>query len=113
MSNNGTPSAIIEKTLELCQTIVDQPEFKDLRRRVDAFMADEDAKLADPVFGGTDYYTASIGQFQDQLYPNSAALPLLPRKFRILTPSAMPSLRIPSPKASSMPNRKFTTCANR
>ncbi len=34
----------MQKTKELCQTIVDQPEFKDLRRRVDAFLADESTK---------------------------------------------------------------------
>jgi cell fate (sporulation/competence/biofilm development) regulator YlbF (YheA/YmcA/DUF963 family) len=35
---------IIQKTRELCQTIVDQPEFKEIRQRIDAFMADESAK---------------------------------------------------------------------
>lgn len=32
---------IIRKTLELCQTILDQPEFRTVRLQVDAFMADE------------------------------------------------------------------------
>jgi cell fate (sporulation/competence/biofilm development) regulator YlbF (YheA/YmcA/DUF963 family) len=35
---------VIQKTRELCQTIVDQPEFQDIRRRIDTFMADEEAK---------------------------------------------------------------------
>ena len=39
---NGT--AILDKTLELCQTIVDQPEFQEMRQRIDAFMADEKAR---------------------------------------------------------------------
>ncbi len=39
-----TEDAIIEKTKELCQTIVDQPEFRSLRRQVDAFMANEESK---------------------------------------------------------------------
>ena len=37
-------STIVVKTKELCQTILDQPEFAEIRRHVDAFMADEDAK---------------------------------------------------------------------
>jgi cell fate (sporulation/competence/biofilm development) regulator YlbF (YheA/YmcA/DUF963 family) len=35
---------ILQKTLELCQTIVDQPEFVDMRQRIDAFLADEQAQ---------------------------------------------------------------------
>jgi cell fate (sporulation/competence/biofilm development) regulator YlbF (YheA/YmcA/DUF963 family) len=37
-------SAILEKTRELCQTIVDQPEFQQMRQSIDAFMADEKAR---------------------------------------------------------------------
>ena len=33
-------SAVVQKTRELCQTILDQPDFQELRRRIDAFMAD-------------------------------------------------------------------------
>jgi cell fate (sporulation/competence/biofilm development) regulator YlbF (YheA/YmcA/DUF963 family) len=33
-------TAVIQKTRELCQTILDQPEFQSLRKRIDAFMAD-------------------------------------------------------------------------
>lgn len=36
--------AILLKTLELCQTIVDQPEFLAMRQRIDAFLADEQAQ---------------------------------------------------------------------
>ena len=36
---------IIQKTRELCQTIVSQPEFKQIRQRIDAFMANDAAKL--------------------------------------------------------------------
>jgi len=39
-----TDDAILQKTRELCQTIVEQPEFQSLRRQVDAFMASEEAK---------------------------------------------------------------------
>lgn len=38
-------SAILLKTRELCQTITAQPEFQTIRERVDAFMANDDAKL--------------------------------------------------------------------
>jgi cell fate (sporulation/competence/biofilm development) regulator YlbF (YheA/YmcA/DUF963 family) len=36
--------AIALKTRELCQTIVDEPLFRDIRERLDAFMADSDAQ---------------------------------------------------------------------
>lgn len=36
---------ILEKTRELCQTIVDQPEFQQIRARIDAFLADAQARL--------------------------------------------------------------------
>ena len=35
---------IILKTKDLCQTLVDQPEFQRIRQSIDAFMADEQAK---------------------------------------------------------------------
>ncbi len=38
------PTKIEEKTRELCQTIVDQPEMASIRRRIDAFMADAAAR---------------------------------------------------------------------
>lgn len=37
-------STIIVKTKELCQTILDQKEFSEMRKQVDAFMADQEAK---------------------------------------------------------------------
>lgn len=36
--------AVITKTRELCQTILDQPDFAELRQNIDAFMNDEAAK---------------------------------------------------------------------
>ena len=36
--------AIALKTRELCQTIVNEPAFRDLRQRLDAFMADAEAQ---------------------------------------------------------------------
>ncbi len=38
------PTKIEEKTRELCQTIVEQPEMASIRRRIDAFMADAGAR---------------------------------------------------------------------
>jgi cell fate (sporulation/competence/biofilm development) regulator YlbF (YheA/YmcA/DUF963 family) len=37
-------NTIVQKTKELCQAILDQPNMRDVRRRVDAFMADEKAR---------------------------------------------------------------------
>jgi len=45
MDTNVENSRIVEKTKELCQTILDQPEFQTMRQRVDAFLADDSAKL--------------------------------------------------------------------
>ena len=39
-----TEDAVLQKTRELCQTIVDQPEFQALRSQVDAFLASEESK---------------------------------------------------------------------
>jgi cell fate (sporulation/competence/biofilm development) regulator YlbF (YheA/YmcA/DUF963 family) len=35
---------ILQKTRELCETIVSQPDFADIKRRIDSFMADESTK---------------------------------------------------------------------
>ena len=35
---------IIQKTRELCQSLLEQPEFTSIRQRMDSFMGDEDAK---------------------------------------------------------------------
>ena len=45
MSTQVADTEIAQKTRELCQAIVDQPEFESIRKRIDAFMADETAKL--------------------------------------------------------------------
>ena len=41
-----TENIVIEKTRELCQTILDQPEYQAVRRQVDAFLSDETAQAA-------------------------------------------------------------------
>jgi cell fate (sporulation/competence/biofilm development) regulator YlbF (YheA/YmcA/DUF963 family) len=37
-------SVVIQKTRELCQAIVDQPEYTGIRQQIDVFLADEAAK---------------------------------------------------------------------
>lgn len=37
-------SPVIQKTLELCQTLLDQPTFHEMRGHIDAFSADDDAR---------------------------------------------------------------------
>ncbi len=37
-------SIVLQKTRELCQAILDQPDFPTIRRQVDAFLADESVK---------------------------------------------------------------------
>lgn len=39
-----TDSAIVQKTKELCQTLLTQPEFNSIRSRVDTFLSNEEAK---------------------------------------------------------------------
>jgi cell fate (sporulation/competence/biofilm development) regulator YlbF (YheA/YmcA/DUF963 family) len=38
-------SAILKKTRELCQTIVEQPEFATIREQVNSFLSDSEAQL--------------------------------------------------------------------
>src|SRR5207247_3818916 len=38
-------STVLQKTRELCQAILDQPDFPMIRRQVDAFLADESIKV--------------------------------------------------------------------
>jgi cell fate (sporulation/competence/biofilm development) regulator YlbF (YheA/YmcA/DUF963 family) len=42
-ANNG---AVLKKTLELCETIAGQPDFRMMRQHLDAFMADDSLKAA-------------------------------------------------------------------
>jgi len=41
---NNQETVILQKTKELCQTIVEQPEFQAIRQQIDSFMASEEAK---------------------------------------------------------------------
>jgi cell fate (sporulation/competence/biofilm development) regulator YlbF (YheA/YmcA/DUF963 family) len=44
MQTTTQDSAIIRKTQELCQTILDQPDMRSAQERIQAFMADEKAR---------------------------------------------------------------------
>ena len=44
METTTTENAVIGKTRELCQIILDQPEYQAVRRQVDAFLNDEKAQ---------------------------------------------------------------------
>jgi cell fate (sporulation/competence/biofilm development) regulator YlbF (YheA/YmcA/DUF963 family) len=38
------PDAVISKTLELCETILNQPEYQEVRKSIDDFVADEETR---------------------------------------------------------------------
>ena len=44
MALTAEDSIIVQKTRELCQTILDHPDFQSVRKNIDAFLADEKAK---------------------------------------------------------------------
>jgi cell fate (sporulation/competence/biofilm development) regulator YlbF (YheA/YmcA/DUF963 family) len=44
MMNLTVEGTVLEKTQELCQALVDHPEFAALREKLEAFMADEPAQ---------------------------------------------------------------------
>src|ERR1700722_12006679 len=43
-TNVQTEEVVLQKTRELCEAIVQQPEFQSIRRQVDSFMADAKAQ---------------------------------------------------------------------
>ena len=43
-TNVQTEDAIVQKTRELCETIVQQPQFQSIRQRVETFLADPEAQ---------------------------------------------------------------------
>lgn len=46
MALTAEDSVIVQKTRELCQTILDHPDFQSVRKNIDAFMIDDSAKQA-------------------------------------------------------------------
>ena len=82
------PTKIEEKTRELCQAIVEQPEMVSIRRRIDAFLADTAARgqyeavmskgnaLHEKQHGGQTLAGVEIADFEkhrDDLLKNPAA----------------------------------------
>ena len=82
------PNKIEEKTRELCQIIIDQPEMASIRRRIDTFMADAAARgqyetvmskgnaLHEKQHNGQTLDDAEIADFEkhrDELLKNSTA----------------------------------------
>src|SRR5437764_257615 len=45
MELNSENPLILQKTRELCQAILDQPDFQNIRRQVDLFLADEKIRV--------------------------------------------------------------------
>jgi cell fate (sporulation/competence/biofilm development) regulator YlbF (YheA/YmcA/DUF963 family) len=45
MESTTKESPIIQKTLELCETIIAQPDFQSLKTKLDAFLSDEGLKF--------------------------------------------------------------------
>jgi cell fate (sporulation/competence/biofilm development) regulator YlbF (YheA/YmcA/DUF963 family) len=43
-TNVQTEDVVLQKTLELCEAIVQQPQFQSIRQQVDSFMADAKAQ---------------------------------------------------------------------
>jgi len=46
MALTAEDSIIVQKTRELCQTILDHPDFQSVRKNIDTFMTNDDAKQA-------------------------------------------------------------------
>ena len=44
MQTTAEETIVIQKTRELCQTIVEQPEFLSIRQRIETFLGDESAR---------------------------------------------------------------------
>ena len=44
MQATAEDTAFVQKTRELCETLINQPEFQQIRQRIDTFMADDGAK---------------------------------------------------------------------
>lgn len=45
MQTTTDDSAVLRKTRELCQAILDQPEFQTIRQQIDAFMLNDEVKM--------------------------------------------------------------------
>ena len=66
-------SPIIQKTWELCQAILDQPDFHALRRQIDTFMTNEDAKAQYQYLSEKGEYLQQKQQIGSPLTPEEIA----------------------------------------
>ena len=60
-------TAVLRKTRELCQTILDQPNMQSIRQRIDAFMGDEQTR---------EQYDSLVNKGQALQQKQQQALPL-------------------------------------
>jgi cell fate (sporulation/competence/biofilm development) regulator YlbF (YheA/YmcA/DUF963 family) len=67
MHTQTEDTVVIKRTKELCQTILDQPEVRDMRRRIESFMADDEARSQ---------YDALVAKGQALQQQQHAGLPL-------------------------------------
>ena len=44
MQATSEDTVVVQKTRELCQTLVEQPEFREIRERIEVFMTNEGAR---------------------------------------------------------------------
>jgi cell fate (sporulation/competence/biofilm development) regulator YlbF (YheA/YmcA/DUF963 family) len=44
MQTTTEDTPVISKARELCETLVEQPEFKDIRSKIDTFLADDESR---------------------------------------------------------------------
>ena len=64
---------IIQKTKELCQAILDQSDFQNLRRQIDTFMTDDEAKSQYQFLSEKGEYLQQKQQIGSQLTPDEVA----------------------------------------
>lgn len=60
-------TAVLQKTKELCQTILDRPNMRSIRQRIDAFMSDEPSRAQ---------YDGLVGKGQALQQKQQMSLPL-------------------------------------
>ena len=69
MQTTTQESAIVLKTRELCQAILEQPELRSARERIDAFMSDDTARAQ---YEGVITKSQALHQKQQQSVPLTA-----------------------------------------
>ena len=67
MQTTNGETTIVQKTKELCQAILDEPNMRSIRQRIDAFMGDEKSR---------DQYDSLMNKGQMLQQKQQAAMPL-------------------------------------